>query len=574
MTSSRPRAVLVVATLVLVGGLVALAQALLGSQQQAREDVERRFADRAAVTASLTESIFSSSAVGAQADHERRFGGRRVDPRALEELRRESRIAYAVVLDGGARVIATAGEVPAGTAARLERRPAHVQAVLGGRPFALTDVRDRGQGATPVVEYASTFDAPVARRVLIQAFDPRIIAPLLGGYLGRLPGQDASSAYVLDSAGIVVGAPDGRGRPGRVVDVPGLARALRRAHGTLGTFDSAGTARTFVSRPVPDTSWPVVLTARDRDLYASVSGAERWIPWVILGALAVTGALAILLLRRTLADAEAMRRSNRQLERRAAELQRSNAELEQFAYVASHDLQEPLRKVQAFGDLLSRRHADALPDQAQHYLSRMRDAAGRMSALIEDLLVFSRVTTHTRPFQRLDLTRVAEDVTQDLETVIAEAGATVRISPLPAIDADPLQMRQLLQNLVSNAIKFRSPDHAPTVTLTGTTQDGQAVLTITDDGIGFDEKYAERIFRVFERLHARDAYEGTGIGLALCRKIVERHDGSIRATSAPGAGTTFTIRLPVHHPEAAPASHGDDGGGGAGGPRRGELTHA
>jgi light-regulated signal transduction histidine kinase (bacteriophytochrome) len=197
-----------------------------------------------------------------------------------------------------------------------------------------------------------------------------------------------------------------------------------------------------------------------------------------------------------------------------------------------------------------------------------------MSALIEDLLVFSRVTTHTRPFQRLDLTRVAEDVTQDLETVIAEAGATVRISPLPAIDADPLQMRQLLQNLVSNAIKFRSPDHAPTVTLAGTTLDGQAVLTIADDGIGFDEKYAERIFRVFERLHARDAYEGTGIGLALCRKIVERHDGSIRATSAPGAGTTFTIRLPVHHPEAAPARDGDDGGGGAGGPRRGELTHA
>ncbi len=554
MTSTRPRAVLVVATLVLVGGLVALAQALLGSQQQAREDVERRFADRAAVTASLTESIFSSSAVGAQADHERRFGGRRVDPRALEELRRESRIAYAVVLDGGARVIATAGEVPAGTAARLQRRPAHVQAVLGGRPFALTDVRDRGRGATPVVEYASTFDAPVARRVLIQAFDPRIIAPLLGGYLGRLPGQGASSAYVLDSAGIVVGAPDGRGRPGRVVDVPGLARALRRARGTLGTFDSAGTARTFVSRPVPDTSWQVVLTARDRDLYASVSGAERWIPWVILGALAVTGALAILLLRRTLADAEAMRRSNRQLERRAAELQRSNAELEQFAYVASHDLQEPLRKVQAFGDLLASRHADALPDPAQDYLRRMRNAAGRMSRLIDDLLVFSRVSTNTRPFERLDLTRVAQDVTQDLEAQIGAAGADVHVTRLPVVDADPLQMRQLLQNLVSNAVKFRSDDRAPTVRIDGRTDDGCAVVTVADDGIGFEDRYADRVFRVFERLHGRDEYEGTGIGLALCRKIAERHGGSITASSTPGQGTTMTIRLPLRHPDAEPAS--------------------
>jgi signal transduction histidine kinase len=148
---------------------------------------------------------------------------------------------------------------------------------------------------------------------------------------------------------------------------------------------------------------------------------------------------------------------------------------------------------------------------------------------------------------------VAQEVTQDLEAQIGAAGADVRVTRLPLVDADPLQMRQLLQNLVSNAVKFRTGDRAPTVHIDGRIEDNCAVVTVADDGIGFDERYADRVFRVFERLHGRDEYEGTGIGLALCRKIAERHGGSITASSTPGQGTTMTIRLPLRHPDAEPA---------------------
>jgi PAS domain S-box-containing protein len=228
-------------------------------------------------------------------------------------------------------------------------------------------------------------------------------------------------------------------------------------------------------------------------------------------------------------------------------LQQSNRELEDFAYVASHDLQEPLRKIQAFGDRLHAKYAPELPEQAQDYIARMQSAAKRMQVLINDLLAFSRVTTKAQPFVPVDLEHVAREVAHDLEIRMHEAAAHVEIGNLPAIDADPLQMRQLLQNLISNALKFHREGVPPHVAISGRADGETAQLIVADNGIGFEEKYAERIFTMFERLHGRGTYEGTGIGLAICRKIVERHGGEIVARSAPGAGSTFTVTLPMHH---------------------------
>jgi PAS domain S-box-containing protein len=233
-------------------------------------------------------------------------------------------------------------------------------------------------------------------------------------------------------------------------------------------------------------------------------------------------------------------------------LEQSNRELEDFAYVASHDLQEPLRKIQAFGDRLHAKYAAELPEQAQDYIARMQAAAKRMQVLINDLLAFSRVTTKAQPFVPVDLAHVAREVAHDLEIRTHEAGAQVEIGELPAIDADPLQMRQLLQNLISNALKFHREGVPPHVAVSGRADGESAQLVVVDNGIGFEEKYAERIFTMFERLHGRGTYEGTGIGLAICRKIVERHGGEIVARSAPGVGSTFTVTLPVHH---APEHH-------------------
>jgi PAS domain S-box-containing protein len=251
-----------------------------------------------------------------------------------------------------------------------------------------------------------------------------------------------------------------------------------------------------------------------------------------------------------------------------SELRRSNRELELFATVASHDLQEPLRKIQAFGDRLRDKCTPALGEQGRDYLERIVGAAARMRKLINDLLSFSRITLSGKPFQPVDLSTVVRDVVSDLEELIRQHGAAVQIDPLPTVDADDLQMRQLFQNLIGNALKFHPPGSPPQVRVSarvlggprgGPDEPGGASfeIAVADNGIGFDEVYLDRIFGVFQRLHGRGEFEGTGMGLAICRKIVERHHGKISARSRPGHGSTFLVTLHAHPPRQDMAAHDD-----------------
>ena len=238
---------------------------------------------------------------------------------------------------------------------------------------------------------------------------------------------------------------------------------------------------------------------------------------------------------------------------RTAALERSNKELEQFAYVASHDLQEPLRKVQAFGDRLRKRYADVMDDQGRDYFERMEGATRRMRSMIDDLLSLSRVQTRSGPFAPIDLKQVAQEAVTDLDMLIEQTGGRVEIGDLPIVEADLSQMRQLLGNLISNALKFRKKDvdlivkiySKPIREREGVIVATQCQIIVEDNGIGFEEKFAERIFQPFERLHGRGKYEGTGIGLSICRRIVERHGGSITAQSETGRGTRLIVTLPV-----------------------------
>ena len=252
------------------------------------------------------------------------------------------------------------------------------------------------------------------------------------------------------------------------------------------------------------------------------------------------------------AEVTERKRAELALTHRARELARSNEELEQFASVASHDLQEPLRKVQAFGDRLESEYAEALDERGRDYLARMHSAAARMQSLIDSLLMFSRVTTKGQSFTPVKLTAVATEVVSDLEVAIQSSGAIVEIGEMPTIDADPLQIRQLFQNLIGNGIKYHNGHDAPFVKVTAEILDnGDASMhqlckiTVEDNGIGFEEQYAERIFGIFQRLHGRDDYEGTGVGLSICRKICDRHGGDIAAHGRPGEGATFIATLPV-----------------------------
>lgn len=230
-----------------------------------------------------------------------------------------------------------------------------------------------------------------------------------------------------------------------------------------------------------------------------------------------------------------------------AEVARSNTELAQFAAAASHDLQEPLRKIIAFGGRLRGRLAGSADGEARDYVERMQRSAERMSALIEDLLALARVTTMAKPLEAVELAAIAREIVSDMETTIADAGGRVEIEKLPALDADPLQMRQLLQNLIANAVKFHKKDTPPVVLVRGKDlNNGFCEISVSDNGIGFDELYLDRIFKPFQRLHSRTEYEGTGMGLAICEKIVMRHRGTISAKSSPGGGSLFTVTLPTH----------------------------
>ena len=244
-------------------------------------------------------------------------------------------------------------------------------------------------------------------------------------------------------------------------------------------------------------------------------------------------------------DITAQKRQQEELEAAQKRLLESNRDLQDFAYVASHDLQEPLRKIMAFGDRLTQKFEDDLDPQAKDYLHRMQNAAGRMQVLIDDLLTFSRVSTSAGETQPTDLADVVRGVLEDLEIAIGESGARIDVGDLPTVPADPSQMRQLFQNLIGNALKFRRPDTAPVVRVTASAQGPSWRIVVMDNGIGFEEQYAEKIFTVFQRLHGRSEYEGSGIGLSVVRRIVERHEGAISASSTPGEGAVFTITLPA-----------------------------
>jgi len=237
--------------------------------------------------------------------------------------------------------------------------------------------------------------------------------------------------------------------------------------------------------------------------------------------------------------------AERALEQYAARLEESNRNLEQFAYAASHDLQEPLRKIQSFGEILNQRVAHKLDADEADILARVRTSAKRLWVMIDSLLSLSRISSRTRTFSRINTNALVQEVLADLEISIHTHHARVRVDSIPDLYGDPSQIHQLLQNLIGNAIKFHLPSKPPQVTVSGSSvSDTQVEIRVQDDGIGFSTAHLERMFRPFERLQPRSEFEGVGMGLAICSRIVERHAGTITAQSEPGKGSTFIVTLP------------------------------
>jgi signal transduction histidine kinase len=564
--------------------LGAFTYVVLDSQSQSRREAEKRFGAQAKISAELTAAIFTTSSSSGQAAATKAFGGPTVDAGRLTSLAAQSHWSYALILGRDGKTLAATPGTPRAALSRAAHPPKHVREAFAGRP-TISDVFPGPTKEARVIEWALPFETPFGRRVEIEALDARLLFKFLGGYLGGTRSDQSGLSLVLDGEDRLVGSAGAAGKLGERLAEPSLLSALARAG--HGTYRDSGTERYVTSAPVRGSTWSVVLSEPTSRLFPALAGSRSWTLFVVLAAFALAGAAGLLFLRRALVSGEEVAVKNRELrdvnasleqrveERTAAvqeharELARSNAELEQFSSVASHDLQEPLRKIRMFGDRLREGLGEGLAGEPASDLGRMQNAAERMQRLINDLLDFSRVTHRGKAFEPVDLAKITREVLADLEARVVESNARVDVGDLPVIDADGTQMRQLIQNLVGNALKFHREGNPPIVRIRSNvisegvprfsaeaTASDRCVITVEDNGIGFDEKYAERVFTAFERLHNRSSYEGTGIGLSIARKIVWRHGGDITATSSPDHGATFTVTLPVHQNGNAGSDNG------------------
>ncbi|HEY1592744.1 MAG TPA: ATP-binding protein [Solirubrobacteraceae bacterium] len=536
------------AAVLLLALLSVFAIELSNTQAKSKRDVESRVHERGLLAAALVDSLFQT--VTSQIPQDSKlYGGQTVSTATMNA--RAQRNTYLALLDGsGQQVIAASRGFTPQARANLAHSAA-LALIRGGHAYGLGNLLPYGN--IGVINLAVVFPTKFGNRILLTGFGPQTLGSFITSDLRKIPGVQGAHNYLIDGNDTVLASTNPARPVGYVFRQPSKRAALSQVSGT-----SKG--HYYDSVPLSNSTERIVLSAPTGPLFASVTGLRRWIPWAIFGAFALVAILALELGRRVLRSAAAVRATNEQLEsvndelesvnstleRRAVELGRSNAELEQFASIASHDLQEPLRKVRTFTQQLTVTDADNLSEKGRQYLERANAAAERMQRLIEDLLKFSRVATHGRAFHPVDLSEVVDGVLEDLELEVERSGAVVRVGELPTIDGDEFQLRQLMQNLISNALKFRREDVVPEVDIDARAKDAAVEITVRDNGIGFEPQYAGRIFRVFERLHGRSRYQGTGIGLALCRKIAERHGGTIEADSEPGVGSTFTVRLPVH----------------------------
>ena len=519
---------------------------LARSQSQDRAGLRSRFASRATVTAGVLDSLFGVAFRQSAVQTTRPFKGK-VTRASLVAYAKQAQVVYVAVITAQGRTIAASPGTPAAPG-----RGVLAAALKSG--FALGDIGRRGQ--TPVVESALVFQGNDGPRLLVSGSPGQLFTAFLSGSLKPLTPSDQGAAYVLDGHGGVLGSV-GPGR-GRVAPpVPALVRAVAAGHPS--GFYSNGHSSYFASAAQPHTHWHVVVTEPTSVLYKTASGVGRWLPWVILGFLALALLSIGLLMRRAIEAGARIAEVNAQLETsqdrlrdRAfelqatnAELQRSNSDLEQFAYVASHDLSAPLRAVAGFSQLLGVRYRGHLDSDADEFIRHMQDGVDRMQRIIDDLLAYSRVDRSGMQAERIDLDAVLEEVLHSLGPDIAERNAEVTSDPLGVAYGEPGQLSQVLQNLVANGIKFTAPGVRPAVHVSAQRADGRVRISVRDNGIGVDPDHIEQIFKMFQRLHASQDYPGTGIGLAIANKIVDRHGGEITLAPADGGGTVFTFDIPA-----------------------------
>ena len=539
----QPRVVLLLAAAIVAVLLAVFGFVLASSEGQSRHEAEQRFLAQATIAAGLTKAIFQTSDAPQANAASASYGGAHIGAAALTALVKRSRLAYAYITDAHGRTLA--GSV--GTPAAAADRPAVVARALAAGSWFSDLVRSPGGGY--LVAQAIPFPTRFGRRVEVLAYPAPLLSAFLGSYLrGALPDKTANG-FVLDGRGLMVAS-----------SVSGVAVGKRPSPQFLAILDSAPArssvqgqydvasgrfrgARYVVAAAIGGSDWRVGLTESTSVLYPADVGSQWWVIWLVFLAFALTAAGCLVLLRRSLGAAGQLVEQARRVDLANAELHTVNGELNAFSYSVSHDLRAPLRAIDGFSRIVVEDDTGALSDSQRRYLGLVRENTETMGRLIDELLAFSRLASQPVTRTSVDTATLVEALEGELRGTERERAIDFVNGVLPIVDADHTLLRQVFADLLGNALKYtRKQDHAR-ITVDSERDQGELVFRVADNGVGFDRRYADKLFQVFQRLHRAEDYEGNGVGLAIVQRIVSRHRGRVWAEGRPGEGAAFYFTL-------------------------------
>jgi signal transduction histidine kinase len=545
---SHPRVVLGAAALLAAVMLGVFAFLLADSQASSRHEAEQRFLAQATIAAGLTKAIFSTINGPQLAVASKRFGAARIDPRSLTELAHSSDLSYAYVTNAEGRVLATSRGAALSGPARRGTRSLGITRALGGKPWFSDLVKSR-RGGGYLIDEAIPFPTRFGRRVEVLGYPASHLSAFLGSYLvGALPDHTAHG-LVLDGRGRIIAS----SVPGVMVGTLPVTPFLAILHSSPATAPVHGHyavqtghfkgARYVVAAPIGGSAWRVGITEPASTVYPADVGSQRWVIWTVLVAFALAALGCLYLLGRSLKGAAALRRQIHHGDEVNAELEATNSELNAFSYSVSHDLRAPLRAINGFSRIALDDDENSLSAAQQRYLGLIRTSTRVMGTLIDDLLAFSRLSHQPLTRTRVNSAEIVAEIESEL--LAAHRGEPIEFitGTLPSVEADPALLRQVFANLLGNAVKYTRGREPQRITVDSERQDGQLTFVVRDNGVGFDMRYAEKLFQVFQRLHRAEDYEGTGVGLAIVQRIVTRHGGRAWADSAPEHGASFYFTL-------------------------------
>jgi len=545
----HPRVVVTVAAAIAVVLLGVFGYVLANGQATSRDQAEQRFLAQATIAAGLTKAIFSASDAPQVGAASKSFGAATIDPRTLTALAKRSSLAYAYIAGSGGRVLAASPGIPA-SASGTPGRPsvAISQALDGGQPW-FSDLF-RGPHGQYLIEQAIPFPTSFGRRVEVLAYPAALLSGFLSSYLvGALPDK-TSNGLVLDGHGRIVASSVSGVAVGRLPSAGFLAVLASRpvASAVQGQYNASIAtgrrgARYVVAAAIGGSDWRVGLTEPTSTLYPADVGSQWWVIWLVFVAFALAALGCIYLLRRSLNGAAQLVAQAHHVEGVNAELEATNGELNAFSYSVSHDLRAPLRAIDGFSRIVLSDDEGTLSDSQRRYLGLVRDNTQVMGDLIDDLLSFSRLANQPLKRRTVQTAELVEAVESEL--LANQNGRTIEFAngELPAVEADPALLRQVFANLLGNAVKYSGERERIRVAVDSERRDGELVFLVRDNGVGFDMRYVEKLFQVFQRLHRAEDYEGTGVGLAIVQRIITRHGGRVWAEGKPDEGATFYFTL-------------------------------